>query len=67
MSQEILFPQENSTPDNHALYVWDNFVANAKAAHIAIVAHSYGGVVTTNLVSKKKHELHIVVSVTHYE
>ena len=51
----ILFSQPfgSSTPEDHADYVWDNFVTKAKAARIAIVAHSYGGVVTSHLVGDK--------------
>ncbi|RIA94935.1 Arb2 domain-containing protein, partial [Glomus cerebriforme] len=31
----------------HCLYVWNNFVKNARAEKILIVAHSYGGICTT--------------------
>ena len=35
----------------HASYVWHNLIVQrAKAKHIALVAHSYGGVVVTHLV-----------------
>ncbi len=44
------FFQYNSNPEEHALYVWENFVTLARARLIAIVAHSYGGIVTTELV-----------------
>jgi len=44
--------QDNASPEKHASYVWCNLVVQqAKAKHIAVVAHSYGGVVTTHLVS----------------
>ncbi len=46
--------QESGTPEQHAYYVWQNFVKKSKAQHIDIVAHSYGGVVTVNLVSTYK-------------
>ncbi|XP_063368131.1 cotranscriptional regulator ARB2A [Cydia amplana] len=47
---------KSGTPDEHAQYVWDKYVANAKASSIFIVAHSYGGVVTMNLAIKNKNE-----------
>ena len=43
--------QGSESPEKHALYVWRNFIQNAKAQSIAIVAHSYGGVVILELVS----------------
>jgi len=43
--------QENERPETHASYVWRNLIVQrAKAKHIAVVAHSYGGVVVTHLV-----------------
>ena len=42
--------QENSTPQDHALHVWKNFINRSKAKTIDIVAHSFGGVVTVDLV-----------------
>ncbi|XP_049765066.1 FAM172 family protein homolog CG10038 [Schistocerca cancellata] len=36
-------------PKEHADYVWKHYVKESKAKHIAIVAHSYGGVVTVDL------------------
>ena len=44
-------PQENGSPLEHAQYVWKHIVKNAKAKKINIVAHSFGGVVTVDLVS----------------
>lgn len=43
--------QDNDSPESHASYVWKNVVSKTPAKDIAIVAHSYGGVVTTHLVS----------------
>ena len=42
--------QGNRTPQEHALYVWKNFIAHSKAKTIDIVAHSFGGVVTIDWV-----------------
>ncbi|XP_042885363.1 cotranscriptional regulator FAM172A-like [Penaeus japonicus] len=39
----------SESPEAHATYVWNHYVRNTKAKHIAIVAHSYGGCVTTDL------------------
>lgn len=36
-------------PESHAAHVWKNYVAEAEAKHIALIAHSYGGCVTTAL------------------
>ncbi|GAM22689.1 hypothetical protein SAMD00019534_058640 [Acytostelium subglobosum LB1] len=48
-------PVEGSeSPINHALYCYDNFVAKSPAQQVVIVAHSFGGVVTMNLLSKRK-------------
>ncbi|XP_045606421.1 FAM172 family protein homolog CG10038 isoform X2 [Procambarus clarkii] len=46
----------SENPDNHALHVWDNYIRDSKAKHIGIIAHSYGGCVTTNLFTRKKDE-----------
>lgn len=43
--------QENSTPEEHTLYVWDHFISKSLAKNIFIVAHSYGGLSFVNLVS----------------
>jgi len=39
----------SATPAEHALTVWRDYVAPASATSIAIVAHSYGGVVVSAL------------------
>ena len=49
----LILSQVNSTPSSHAVYVWQNYVQKAGAKHIAIMAHSYGGVVTIDLVSER--------------
>lgn len=43
---------ENSNPMEHAAYVWKHFVEKSKPESVAVVAHSYGGVVAMDLVSK---------------
>jgi len=47
----------NSSPTDHTLYVWDNFAKKAIAEKIVIVAHSAGGVCTTNLMKNREKEL----------
>ena len=42
--------QGNSSPEEHATYVWKHIVEDCAAREIYVVAHSYGGVVTTHLV-----------------
>lgn len=39
----------SESPENHTLYVWDNFIQKSQARDVVIVAHSYGGVCTMNL------------------
>ncbi|XP_067010373.2 FAM172 family protein homolog CG10038 isoform X2 [Anabrus simplex] len=38
----------SQTPIEHFTYVWKNYIKTARARYIAIVAHSYGGVVILN-------------------
>ena len=39
----------SSSPEEHTLSVWDEFISQSNAKDIVIVAHSYGGVCTMNL------------------
>ena len=41
----------HSRPEEHACYVWEQFVKPAAAKRVAIIAHSYGGCCTTAVVS----------------
>ncbi|XP_067263319.1 cotranscriptional regulator ARB2A homolog isoform X4 [Chanodichthys erythropterus] len=41
--------RENSTPEEHTVYVWDQFISKSLAKNIFIVAHSYGGLSFVNL------------------
>ena len=41
----------SQSPEKHALYVWQQYIEKSKAEHIAIVAHSYGGVCVTSLLT----------------
>ena len=41
----------SENPNDHAVYVWKELIKpRTKAQNIAIVAHSYGGLVVTHLV-----------------
>lgn len=43
---------KSGTAEEHALYVWETYIAKTNADSILIVAHSYGGVVTLALADK---------------
>mmetsp|Transcript_29758 Transcript_29758/g.33186 ORF Transcript_29758/g.33186 Transcript_29758/m.33186 type:complete len:398 (+) Transcript_29758:81-1274(+) len=45
--------RHNKSPENHACYVYDKFVASSKAKDVVIIAHSYGGIATLNLLYQK--------------
>lgn len=47
----------SSSPEEHALYVWNKYIQPSSASVIAIVAHSYGGVVTLALADQLESEL----------
>ncbi|KAJ9574601.1 hypothetical protein L9F63_008228, partial [Diploptera punctata] len=44
--------KESASPEEHANYVWNNYVKQINPKHIAIIAHSYGGCVTLDLAVK---------------
>ncbi|KAK7484589.1 hypothetical protein BaRGS_00024221, partial [Batillaria attramentaria] len=47
----------NKTPEEHGQYIWQYFIRPAKAKNVAIVAHSYGGIVTMHMVEKYLEEM----------
>lgn len=47
------FIQGSSNPEEHLLTVWDTLVKPSAAREVALVAHSYGGVVTLNLAQQR--------------
>lgn len=47
---------QSGNPEEHAAYVWNNYILNTSASSIAIVAHSYGGLVTLYLSDKFKND-----------
>ncbi|XP_047502812.1 cotranscriptional regulator FAM172A-like, partial [Penaeus chinensis] len=48
--------RESESPEDHAIHVWKHYLRETKAEHIALVAHSFGGCVTTALFEKFKEE-----------
>ncbi|XP_030832814.1 cotranscriptional regulator FAM172A homolog isoform X2 [Strongylocentrotus purpuratus] len=46
--------RKSSSPYEHGVYVWDQFVASRPVRHVAIVAHSMGGSVTEHIASKRE-------------
>lgn len=46
-----VYLQENSSSEEHTLYVWDHFISRSHAKNIFVVAHSYGGLSFVELVS----------------
>jgi len=52
------FIQGSENPVNHLLTVWDQIIEKSPAKHVAIVAHSYGGVCTLELVRNLTHRWH---------
>lgn len=47
----------SETPEKHVLHIWDCVVTRAAAKHIAVVAHSYGGVLTMHLLTERPDSL----------
>lgn len=41
----------SESPEKHAIYIWKEYVEKSPAKHIAVVAHSYGGVCVTKLIT----------------
>jgi len=44
--------QNSSNATEHADYVWKHYVKEGAPKHIAVIAHSYGGFLTVDLVSQ---------------
>ncbi|XP_051786145.1 cotranscriptional regulator FAM172A homolog [Erpetoichthys calabaricus] len=49
--------RDNSSPEEHVIYVWDNFIAKSSAKNIFFVAHSYGGVSFVELMIQREAEV----------
>lgn len=44
----IICQQGSESPEKHFIYVWDKIIMPTAAKHIAIMAHSYGGMVVVD-------------------
>ncbi|XP_051539143.1 cotranscriptional regulator FAM172A homolog isoform X2 [Myxocyprinus asiaticus] len=49
--------RDNSTPEEHTLYVWDHFISKSLAKNVFILAHSYGGLAFVNLMIQREPEV----------
>ncbi|XP_031753811.1 cotranscriptional regulator FAM172A homolog isoform X4 [Xenopus tropicalis] len=49
--------KDNGSPEEHALYVWDNFISKAAAENILFVAHSYGGLTFVELMIQREADV----------
>jgi esterase/lipase superfamily enzyme len=48
----FFFMQNSRSAKEHADYVWKHYVKEMTPKHIAIIAHSFGGYLTVDLVSQ---------------
>lgn len=53
--QDKKIPHSGSS-EEHAKYVWEEYIQNTKASSILIVAHSYGGILTVMLSENQKKQ-----------
>nr|XP_026498204.1 FAM172 family protein homolog CG10038 [Vanessa tameamea] len=53
--QDKKIPHTGSS-EEHAKYVWEEYIPETKASSIVIVAHSYGGILTVTLADKQKKQ-----------
>ncbi|KAL4623235.1 protein FAM172A [Arapaima gigas] len=49
--------RENSSPEEHTIYVWDKFVSKSAAKNVFVVAHSYGGLAFVELMIQREAEV----------
>lgn len=49
--------RENSSPEEHTLYVWDHFISRSLAKNIFVVAHSYGGLSFVELMIQREDDV----------
>lgn len=49
--------RHNSSPDEHALYVWDNVISRSSATNIYILAYSFGAKLVTTLLQNREAEV----------
>ncbi|DBA05075.1 TPA: hypothetical protein N0F65_000763 [Lagenidium giganteum] len=46
--------RQNATPDEHALYVWDNIISRAQAQNVYILAYTVGAKLVTTLLQHRE-------------
>ncbi|XP_054434576.1 cotranscriptional regulator ARB2A isoform X3 [Pteronotus mesoamericanus] len=52
-----LYIRENGSPEEHAIYVWDHFIAQSAAENVFFVAHSYGGLAFVELMIQREADV----------
>ncbi|XP_028604178.2 cotranscriptional regulator ARB2A isoform X2 [Podarcis muralis] len=52
-----LQPEENGSPEEHAIYIWDHFISQSAAENVFFVAHSYGGLAFVELMIQREAEV----------
>ncbi|XP_030423262.1 cotranscriptional regulator FAM172A isoform X8 [Gopherus evgoodei] len=52
-----LYIRDNGSPEEHAIYVWDHFIAESAAENIFFVAHSYGGLAFVELMIQREADV----------
>ncbi|XP_019339008.1 cotranscriptional regulator FAM172A isoform X6 [Alligator mississippiensis] len=52
-----LYIRDNGSPEEHAIYVWDHFIAQSAAENTFFVAHSYGGLAFVELMIQREAEV----------
>nr|XP_033774749.1 cotranscriptional regulator FAM172A isoform X1 [Geotrypetes seraphini] len=58
-----VYIRDNGSPEEHAVYVWDNFISKAAAENVFFVAHSYGGLVFVELMIQRETDIKNKVTV----
>nr|XP_032658649.1 cotranscriptional regulator FAM172A isoform X4 [Chelonoidis abingdonii] len=48
---------DNGSPEEHAVYVWDHFIAESAAENVYFVAHSYGGLAFVELMIQREADV----------
>uniref|UniRef100_A0AAV1VP25 non-specific serine/threonine protein kinase n=1 Tax=Peronospora matthiolae TaxID=2874970 RepID=A0AAV1VP25_9STRA len=49
--------RENSSPDEHMLYVWDNIISRAQARNVYVLAYSFGAKSVVTLIRKREEQV----------
>ncbi|CAM5114277.1 unnamed protein product [Eretmochelys imbricata] len=52
-----LYIRDNGSPEEHAIYVWDHFIAESAAENVFFVAHSYGGLAFVELMIQREADV----------